>query len=127
MTAFDMQTRHGEVCPLDTTLKILTGKWKSIIICRLMHGEQRFTELLHTLPGCTRRMLALQLQELMTDQIIKKTVDLSVTPLKTSYQLTELGMSLIPIVQAMDAWGTTYIAALQPKKSATSQLTDERI
>jgi len=112
MTALEMQTRHGEVCPLDTTLKILTGKWKSIILCRLTAGELRFTELLNTLPGCTRRMLALQLQELSQDQIIIKTVDLTASPIKTSYRLTALGTSLIPIIQAMDAWGATYIKTL---------------
>lgn len=36
MDAMAMRTRHTELCPLDTTLKILDGKWKSIILCRLM-------------------------------------------------------------------------------------------
>lgn len=112
MTALQMQTRHGEVCPLDTTLKVLDGKWKSIILCRLMTEDLRFTTLLRSLPGCTRRMLSLQLSQLISDHIIAKEVDTSFVPTKTSYHLTELGLSLIPVIQAMDVWGQQYITAL---------------
>jgi len=107
-----MQNRHGEICPLDTTLKILTGKWKSIILCRLIENDLRFTALLHTLPGCTRRMLSLQLSQLIDDQIIAKEVDANFVPTKTSYHLTDLGLSLVPIIHAMDTWGSQYIDAL---------------
>ncbi|MFC6182120.1 winged helix-turn-helix transcriptional regulator [Lactiplantibacillus daowaiensis] len=112
MDAFSTQTRHGEVCPLDTTLKILDGKWKSIILCHLMQQDLRYTELLNTLPGCTRRMLSLQLSQLITDQIIQKDIDTSFVPIKTSYRLTALGQSLVPVIQAMDQWGTDYIQTL---------------
>ncbi|VDG31090.1 hypothetical protein [Lactobacillus crustorum] [Lactiplantibacillus mudanjiangensis] len=113
LTALNTQTRHGEVCPLDTTLKVITGKWKSIILCRLMKQELRYSELLRTLPGCTRRMLSLQLSQLEADHIIQKEVDPTYTPIKTSYHLTELGQSLVPIIQAMDQWGAQYIKTLE--------------
>lgn len=109
MTALEMQTRHQERCPLDTTLKVLDGKWKSIILCRLTDHDYRYTELLRTLSGCTRRMLSLQLQQLIDDAIIVKTVDPSYVPTKTSYALTSLGQSLVPLIQAMDRWGAAYI------------------
>jgi len=112
MDALTTQTRHGEVCPLDTTLKILDGKWKSIILCRLMNQELRYTELLKTLSGCTRRMLSLQLAQLENDHIIQKEIDTSYVPIKTSYHLTSLGRSLVPVIQLMDAWGESYIRAL---------------
>lgn len=116
MTALQMQTRHGEVCPLDATLKVLDGKWKSIILCRLLEKDRRFTALLRTLPGCTRRMLALQLSQLCDDQIITKDVDTSFVPTKTSYHLTDLGNSLVPIIQAMDTWCSHYVTTLSTTK-----------
>lgn len=109
MDAVTQQTRHGEVCPLDTTLQLLAGKWKSIILCRLMQHELRYTQLLKTLPGCTRRMLSLQLAQLEADQIIQKQIDASYVPIKTSYRLTPLGKSLVPIIKLMDQWGEHYI------------------
>ena len=112
MTAADMSTRHGEVCPLDTTLNILNGKWKSIILCRLMEHEMRYSELLKSLSGCTKRMLSLQLSQLENDKIIKKEIDTSYIPIKTSYHLTELGQSLIPIILGMDSWGERYLKNL---------------
>lgn len=112
MIAADMSTRHGERCPLDSTLKILDGKWKSIILCRLMEKEMRYSEILKTLPGCTRRMLSLQLVQLEDDHIIKKEIDTSFVPIKTSYHLTDLGQSLVPIIKAMDNWGQVYLEAL---------------
>jgi Predicted transcriptional regulators len=83
MVAAEMSTRHGERCPLDSTLKILDGKWKSIILCRLMQQkEMRYSEILQTLSGCTRRMLSLQLSQLETDHIIKKRSTHRLYPLK---------------------------------------------
>lgn len=112
MDALKTSTRHGEIRPLDTTLKVLDGKWKSIILCRLMNQELRYSELLKSLSGCTRRMLSLQLSQLEHDQIIQKEIDTSFTPIKTSYHLTELGKSLIPIIIGMDQWGEMYIETL---------------
>lgn len=117
MVAADMSTRHGEHCPLDSTLKILDGKWKSIILCRLMQQkEMRYSEILQTLSGCTRRMLSLQLSQLEADHIIKKEIDTSFVPTKTSYHLTELGQSLVPIIKKMDIWGQMYLDTLYKNK-----------
>jgi Predicted transcriptional regulators len=112
MDALETSTRHGEICPLDTTLKILDGKWKSIILCRLMDNELRYSELLRSLSGCTRRMLSLQLSQLEHDQIIQKEIDTTFIPIKISYHLTELGKSLVPIIKSMDQWGELYIEAV---------------
>ncbi|MCT3063571.1 winged helix-turn-helix transcriptional regulator [Lactiplantibacillus pentosus] len=102
-------TRHNEVCPLDVTINIIDGKWKSIILCRLMSKELRHSELLHSLSGCTRRMLSLQLADLIRDHIVYKTIDATCAPIKTTYHLTKLGTSLIPLIKAMDTWGEMYL------------------
>ncbi|MFC6201719.1 winged helix-turn-helix transcriptional regulator [Lactiplantibacillus nangangensis] len=113
MNALTATNRHTEPCPLDSTIQILSGKWKSIILCRLMKKDQHFTELLVSLTGCTRRMLALQLKQLLDDQIITKTIDKETSPITTSYRLTPLGKSLIPVIMTMDDWGQHYLNQLK--------------
>lgn len=113
MTAIELSTRHAEFCPLDTTLKVLDGKWKSIILCRLMAESLGYTQLLKSLKGCTRRMLSLQLNQLVADRIVEKTVNTQTVPIQTRYSLTPLGESLVPVILEMNTWGRQYIAALQ--------------
>lgn len=114
MDAAESSTRHVEFCPLDTTLKLIDGKWKTIILCRLMDHDYRFTELLRTLSGCTRRMLALQLEQLEHDQIVIKTTDTNYVPTKTSYSLSKIGRSLVPLILALNRWGRAYLKEVQP-------------
>lgn len=98
----------AEGCPVESTLQIISGKWKSVIIYHLIKQENcRFNELQKLMPNCSRRMLSLQLKELENDHIISKTVYPSVPP-KTSYRLTSLGNSLTPLILEMEKWGVKY-------------------
>lgn len=103
-------TTHFEFCPLDTTIKILSGRWKSIIICRLMKESLHFNELSRRIPDCTRRMLALQLKELIEAGIIFKNSTQAPTTFNIEYSLTDIGESLIPVVLEMNEWGKKYLA-----------------
>lgn len=109
MEAANVLTRHNEVCPLDVTIKIIDGKWKSIILCRLMTRPFRYSELLRSLSGCNRRTLSLQLTDLINDHIVYKTINATCVPIKTTYHLTKLGYSLVPLIKEMDAWGKMYL------------------
>lgn len=113
MKAAKLLTRHNEVCPLDVTIKIIDGKWKSIILCRLMTKSFRYSELLNSLSGCTRRMLSLQLSDLIHDHIVYKTIDVNCIPIKTTYHLTKLGRKLIPLIKEMNKWGKMYLVAIE--------------
>lgn len=98
----------AEGCPVESTLQIISGKWKSVIIYHLIKQKNcRFNELQKLMPNCSRRMLSLQLKELENDQIISKTVYTSVPP-KTSYRLTNIGNSLTPLILEMEKWGVMY-------------------
>lgn len=98
----------AEGCPVESTLQIISGKWKSVIIYNLIKQKNcRFNELQKLMPNCSRRMLSLQLKELENDQIISKTVYPSVPP-KTSYRLTNIGNSLTPLILEMEKWGVMY-------------------
>jgi DNA-binding HxlR family transcriptional regulator len=85
-------------CPVESTLQIIAGKWKSVIIYHLMAGTERFN---------SRRMLALQLHELQVDGVIQKRV-YPVVPVKTEYSLTDFGQTLRPVITAMETWGDRY-------------------
>lgn len=98
----------AEGCPVESTLQIISGKWKSVIIYHLIKQKNcRFNELQKLMPNCSRKMLSLQLKELENDQIISKTVYPSVPP-KTSYRLTNIGNSLTPLILEMEKWGVMY-------------------
>ena len=91
-------------CPVETSLNIIGGKWKGIIIYRLLDGKKRFNELRREMPRITHRMLTLQLRELERDSIVKRTVYAEVPP-KVEYELTEFGISIKPIIVALFDWG----------------------
>lgn len=100
---YDCQTG----CPVESTLQIIAGKWKSVIIYHLMAGTERFNDLQKQMPDCSRRMLALQLHELQADGVIQKKV-YPVIPVKTEYSLTDFGQTLCPVITAMETWGNLY-------------------
>lgn len=96
-----------EGCPVETTLDVIGGKWKGIILYHLIDGPKRFNEFRRLYPRMTQFMLTLQLRELERDGIIHREVYKQVPP-KVEYSLTEFGTTLKPIIQAMRNWGDSY-------------------
>lgn len=100
-------TPSVEGCPVDTTLDVIGGKWKGIILYHLIDGPKRFNEFRRLYPGITQFMLTLQLRELERDGIVHREVYKQVPP-KVEYSLTEFGRTLEPIILSMRDWGETY-------------------
>ncbi|MBD2254187.1 winged helix-turn-helix transcriptional regulator [Nostoc parmelioides] len=96
-------------CEVETTLKVIGGRWKVLIIRELMLGVKRFGELQRALPGITQKMLTQQLREMEDDGIIHRQVYAQIPP-KVEYSLTPLGESLQPILYAMHEWGVKHLA-----------------
>lgn len=94
-------------CAVEITLNLISGKWKGIILYRLLFRKHRFNELKRSMPNVTHRTLTLQLRELEADGIVKRTVYAEVPP-RVEYELTELGLSMSPIIQAIYDWGENY-------------------
>lgn len=98
-------SENAQPCPIGETLKLISGKWKAVIIYLLgQQGTCRFSQLDHQLP-CSRRMLALQLNALQEDGFISKHV-YPVEPPKTDYSLTAKGKSILRVVEEMQDWGS---------------------
>lgn len=95
------------LCPVATTVQMIGNKWKLLIIRNLRCRPWRFNELLRNLDGISRKVLTDNLRALEADGIITRTV-CSQTPPHVEYSMSELGRSLDPIIEAMEAWGRQY-------------------
>ncbi|SEQ09909.1 winged helix-turn-helix transcriptional regulator [Nitrosomonas ureae] len=96
-------------CPVEVTLKIIGGRWKVLIIHRLLNGTMRFNELQRSLTGITHRTLSRQLREMEMHQLIVRN-NFNEIPPRVEYSLSPLGHSLKTILLSMDEWGRKYSA-----------------
>lgn len=94
----------GAGCSVEGTLNLIDGKWKIVILYKLLRGTLRFNEIRRLIPAVTQRMLTTQLRELEADGLVTRTVYAQVPP-RVEYSLSELGRSLEPVLMAMKAWG----------------------
>lgn len=104
-----MKTRMKSGCSVETTMAVIGGRWKSVVLYWLLDGTKRFSELSRSIPNITERTLTLQLRELEADGLVKRTVYAEVPP-RVEYNLTAFGLTLKPILIAMRAWGKDYSA-----------------
>ena len=106
---------HNEHCPVEATLELIGGKYKSLILWHLADGTLRFSQLRRQLGGITPKMLTQQLRELEASSLIHREV-FPIVPPKVEYSLTELGKSLMPLLVAMRDWGSSYLRsqAMEP-------------
>ena len=102
-------------CCASLTMGIIGGKWKTVILYHLINGPLRYSELRKAMPTVTERTLSLQLKKLEEDSIISRKVYTQKPPLKVDYTLTDLGNTLIPVIQAIASWGD-FAADSQSKK-----------
>lgn len=101
----------GPGCPVEVTLDLIDGKWKGVILYHLQGGRLRFGELRKRLPGITQRMLTKQLRALEEDDLITRKVYAEVPP-RVDYELSETGLRLRPVIDALKAWGEDHRARL---------------
>ncbi|CAM3289334.1 transcriptional regulator [Brevibacillus invocatus] len=93
---------------VEATLQVIGGKWKCVILCHLMRGKKRTSELKRLMPGITQKMLTQQLRELEDDGVVNR-ITYNQIPPKVEYELTDYGWSLKSILDAMCTWGETHI------------------
>ena len=96
-------------CPVETTLMLISDKWKVLILRDLMPGTKRFGELKKSVGNVSQKVLTSQLREMEQSGLLIRTVYPEVPP-RVEYTLTDLGRSLKPILDAMQSWGEAYRA-----------------
>lgn len=105
-------TKLPEWCPVAATLEIIGGKWTPLILFHLKDQPRRFNELRRLMPTITQRMLTLQLRALEDQMIVAREVKERVPP-HVEYSLTTHGLTLAPIIEAMEVWGNDRRIAMQ--------------
>jgi DNA-binding HxlR family transcriptional regulator len=104
-------------CPVETTLKVIDGRWKVLIIHHLLEGTKRFGELTRALGSISARTLSKQLRELAEDGVIDRK-DFGEIPPRVEYSVSTLGTTLKPVLKAMEAWGQIVEKQGKSKKTA---------
>ena len=94
-------------CPVATTVQLIGNKWKLLIIRNLRMRPWRFGELQKSLEGISQKVLTDSLRSMEKDGLITRTVYPEVPP-RVDYALSELGESMGPILDSMQAWGEAY-------------------
>lgn len=101
-------------CPtVQTTLDVIGGKWKPLILWHLEEQTLRFNELCRRIGGITQKMLTQQLRELEKDGLVKRTIFPEIPP-RVEYAITDYGKSVQPILKSMHQWGKEHTKRTTP-------------
>ncbi len=105
------ETKNLPVCPVETTLTLIGNKWKVLILRDLLPGTKRFGELKKSLGSVSQKVLTAQLRDMEADGLVTRTVYPEVPP-RVEYTLTDLGLSLQPVLNSLWNWGESYKTSL---------------
>ena len=101
------------VCPVETTLSLIGSKWQVLIIRDLVaNGTMRFKELQRSIGKISQKVLTSNLRTMEAQGFVHREVFAEVPP-RVEYSLTELGRSLKPVLDALQAWGEEYKKSLK--------------
>lgn len=109
---------HTSTCPIVHTMTYIGGKWKPIILGRLLNGAVRFGKLAVQIPGISRKILAEQLKELEEDGLILRH-SYNEKPPRVEYELSGIGKTVIPVLMAMTELGEQMHNAITRYKNST--------
>ena len=96
-------------CPVETTLMLISDRWKVLILRDLMSGTKRFGELKKSIGSISQKVLTANLRSMEESGLLTRKVYAEVPP-RVEYTLTETGHSLRPVLDAMCNWGEAYKA-----------------
>lgn len=100
-------TKELPACPVETTLMLISDRWKVLILRDLLDGTKRFGELKKSIGNVSQKVLTANLRAMEENGLLTRKVYAEVPP-RVEYTLTETGYSLSPVLNAMKEWGTNY-------------------
>lgn len=106
------------LCPVETTLTLISDKWKILILRDLNSGTKRFGELKKSLDGISQKVLTSNLRHLEESGLLSRKVYAEMPP-RVEYTMTDLGKSLEPVLSALAIWGLEYQAIMGAKQLAS--------
>lgn len=102
-----LMEKNLPACPVETTLMLISDRWKVLIIRDLMEGTKRFGELKKSVGNISQKVLTANLRSMEDSGLLTRKIYAEVPP-RVEYTLTETGASLKPVLDAMSLWGTEY-------------------
>ncbi|MEX1252718.1 MAG: helix-turn-helix domain-containing protein [Dehalococcoidia bacterium] len=116
-----MVRQYNQPCPIALTLDIVGDRWTLIILRDLRFGLTKFSEVLANSPGLPPRILSERLKKLVEHGLVERVV-YSEHPLRAEYRLTEKGISLEPVMEAIAAWGMQHLLEDGERAAVQSRL-----
>ena len=112
-----MPKPYNQTCPIARTLDIIGDRWTMLIVRDLFLGETRFNQFLASSPGLPPKLLADRLKKLLEHGLVQRVI-YSQHPLRAEYGLTEFGLSLRPVMEAIARWGLDHCFEGEPEARA---------
>src|SRR5687767_15418985 len=100
-------------CPIEETMRVLSGRWPTLLLYYLKDGTKRFSDLKRDNPTVSHRMLTLELRKLEEAGIVRRTA-FEGYPLRVEYDLTQFGLELVPLIDALGDWWERRKPAVSP-------------
>ncbi|MCU1517336.1 MAG: HxlR family transcriptional regulator [Pseudarthrobacter sp.] len=97
-----------DLCPARQLLEAISSKWVTLVMLALEDGQQRHSDLRRRIPGASQKMLTSTLRSLERDGLVLRHVTVSV-PVRTDYELTARGRSLLRIIFEMKGWADEHM------------------
>ena len=107
-------------CPIESTLSLINGKWKQMILKELSQGPVRYGQLGARIPSVSSKVLTQQLREMERDGLIVRTVFAEIPP-RVEYSLAEMGASIFTVFKELRRWGLEEDAMHRGKCSFCGQ------
>ena len=110
----------GSICPrYEHAIQLLGKRWTGLLLDALMEGPRRFCELTTTVEGLSDRVLSDRLRELEVEGVVERIVYPQI-PVRVEYKLTEKGLALKPVVEAIHEWAEKWV--MLPEDSSSVEI-----
>jgi DNA-binding HxlR family transcriptional regulator len=108
-----MSKDYEQYCPLAHALGVVGERWTLLVVRELLHGPKRYTDLAEGLPRIGTNVLASRLRELERFGVVRKR-KLPPPAASTVYELTEYGLELEEVMNALARWGARSLGPPRP-------------
>jgi DNA-binding HxlR family transcriptional regulator len=112
-------------CPIEDAMRVLSGRWPTLLLYYLKDGTKRFSDLRRDNPTVSHRILSLELRKLEAAEIVRRTA-YEGYPLRVEYALTPFGRELVPLIDAIGAWWRRAHSRPSAKESSRQQMARAR-
>ncbi|WP_116200270.1 winged helix-turn-helix transcriptional regulator [Amycolatopsis circi] len=106
-----LSARMDPACPMAAFPFHVGGKWTGMVVVALLDGPRRFGHLRQTLGVSSAKVLTETLRDMARDGLLTR-IDHQANPPHVTYELTDLGRSLLPVIDAMREWSDQHLADL---------------